>query len=370
MPATSEIGSPENQLSIPSRVVVARTRQVFQLDPLQDPRWKALVAKHPDASVFHQLEWLRALNSCYGYAPVALTFSPPGCPLENGLLFCDIRSSLTGNRLVSLPFSDHCEPLINDPDELDAFVSDLAQRVDTNRWKYFELRPVLHALDDKKNLGISQNYYFHSLDLRPSEEALFKRFHKDSVQRKIRRAEREALRYEEGASETLLQHFYRLMIMTRRRQGLPPQPLKWFRALLACMGKKAQIRVAFKGETPVASIFTLTTKKSLVYKYGCSDSRFSAFGGTQLLFWNAIQQAKVEGLGELDMGRSEIGNTGLVTFKEHWGAERSAVNYWRYPLQAATSNPEHLIRYAKKLISIAPDQALVMLCNLLYRHVG
>jgi CelD/BcsL family acetyltransferase involved in cellulose biosynthesis len=343
---------------------------VFEIDPLQDPRWKSLANSHPDASVFHQVEWLQALKLCYGYVPVALTLSPPGSPVENGLLVCEIRSRLTGNRLVSIPFSDHCEPLISDPEALELFVATLAERVEKNRWEYFELRPILQNPSTQKRFGVSQNYYFHRLDLRPSEQALFKKFHKDSVQRKIRRAEREDLRYEEGTSETLLQHFYKLMIMTRRRHGLPPQPLNWFRSLVLCMGENAQIRVTFKDETPVASILTLTTRRTLVYKYGCSDSRFSSLGGTALLFWNAIQQAKANGIQELDMGRSEIDNTGLITFKEHWGAERSAVNYWRYPLQSAFSNPARLIKYAKQLISITPDKPLVMLGNLLYRHIG
>ena len=136
------------------------------------------------------------------------------------------------------------------------------------------------------------------------------------------------------------------------------------------MGRNVQIRIALKAETPVASILTLTTKRSLVYKYGCSDSRFSNLGGTHLLFWNAIRQAKANGIEELDMGRSDRANTGLITFKERWGATRSAVNYWRYPPKSASENPERLIRYAKKLISVAPDQALVILGNLLYRHVG
>ena len=371
-PTTYEVSfhSRDKQCSSSLRPVTGRPRRVFELNPLLDPRWKTFVDSHPDASVFHQVEWLQALEACYGYAAVALTLNPPGSPLENGLVLCEVRSRLTGNRLVSIPFSDHCEPLINDPEELELFVENLAERVEKSGWKYFELRPILHTPEDKTNLGISQNYYFHRLDLRPSEQTLFKAFHKDSVQRKIRRAERESLRYEEGTSETLLQHFYKLMIATRRRQGLPPQPLSWFRSLVTSMGSNAQIRVALKAETPVASILTLTTRRSLVYKYGCSDGRFSNLGGTPLLFWNAIQQAKANGLEELDMGRSDIANTGLMTFKEHWGAKRSAVNYWRYPLKSASSNPERLIRYAKKLISVAPDQALILLGNLLYRHVG
>jgi hypothetical protein len=369
MPATYELSVQEDCLPTSYDRASSGTNPVFEIDPLQDPRWRAFVGSHPNASVFHQVEWLQALRSCYGYVPSALTLTPPESALENGLVYCRVQSKLTGSRIVSLPFSDHCEPLINTPEELSAFTAHLAGSIEKNGWKYFELRPIFHTPDDQSDLGASQKYYLHRLDLLPSEQTLFKKFHKDCIQRKIRRAER-GLRYEEGTSESLLQKFYKLMIMTRRRQGVPPQPLKWFRSLIASMGKNAQIWVAFKGETPVSSIFTLTTKKTLVYKYGCSDLRFSKLGGNALLFWNAIQRAKAAGLEELDMGRSDIANTGLITFKEHWGAERSPVNYWRYPYRAAFSNPERFIKYVKNAISIAPDRALTLLGNLLYRHVG
>ena len=343
---------------------------IFEIDPLQDPRWKAFTDHRPDASVFHRVEWLQALKACYGYTPLALSSSPPDGPLANALLLCEVRSLLTGNRYVSLPFSDHCEPLVSHPEEIDLLVANLADTVDQRRWKYLEIRPLLRSPGSQKRLGLSNTYHFHRLDLRHSEEVLFKRFHKDSVQRKIRRAERESLRYEEGASETLLTRFYKLLIMTRRRHGLPPQPLKWFRSLIAFMGQNLKIRVALKGEIPVASILTICDKKTMVYKYGCSDARFNNLGGTALLFWNAIREARANGIEELDMGRSDTDNSGLVVFKEHWGAERSVLNYWRYPAQAAASKPESAIKYTKQLISIAPDVSLAMLGDLLYRHIG
>ncbi len=344
--------------------------RVFEIDPLQDPRWRPFIEGHPYSSVFHRPEWLAALKSCYGYVPLALTSSPLGSPLENGIVYCEVRSPLTGNRLVSLPFSDHCEPLASDAEELDVLLAGLRKKVGDGGWKYFELRPVFHKPNGVSDKGVSQSYYFHRLDLHPSAQSLFKEFHKDCVQRKVRRAERESLRSEEGSSEVLLKHFYNLLIMTRRRQSLPPQPLKWFRSLIASLGNKLKIRVAFKGEIPVASILTISDKKTLVYKYGCSDGRFNNLGGTALLFWNAIQDAKANGIEELDMGRSDTDAQGLITFKEHWGAERSTVNYWRYPAQAAASRPQSLIKYAKKIISIVPDGSLVMVGNLLYRHIG
>lgn len=345
-------------------------KKVFEIDPLQDPRWQEFVEWHPNSSAFHRVEWLRALRSCYRYTPLALTLTPPGSPLENGLLLCEVQSLLTGNRLVSLPFSDHCEPLVGHAEELDALLGAAAEKIDGKRWKYFEMRPIFHPPGSRTGMAVSETFYFHRLDLRPSEQALFKRFHKDSVQRKIRRAEREGLRCEEGLSDKLMGEFYKLLVVTRRRQGLPPQPVKWFQSLIACMGSSVKIRVAFKGEIPVTGILTISHKRTIIYKYGCSDSRFNNLGGMALLFWNAIREAKANGMEDLDMGRTGTENTGLATFKERWGAERSTVNYWRYPIRAAESKSASLIKYASRLVPLAPNASLKVLGRLLYRHIG
>jgi CelD/BcsL family acetyltransferase involved in cellulose biosynthesis len=343
---------------------------VFQIDPLRDPRWKTLIEWHPDASIFHRVGWLEALKSSYGYTPFALTTSAPGSPLMDGLPLCKIRSPLTGRRLVSVPFSDHCQPLVSDPQALNAFIHTLTEHITTIRQKYFEIRPIIYVGGEGAGLAISNTYHLHRLDLRPPLELLFKQFDKSSVQRKIRRAERESLRYEEGSSEELLNFFYKLMIITRRRLGLPPQPLKWFRALISFLGPDLKIRVAFKDDTAIAGILTIAYKKTLVYKYGCSDMRYSNLGGNALVFWHAIQDAKALGMEELDMGRSDLENEGLAVFKEHWGAQRGTLSYWRYPAQAAKPGPERLIKYGKRLVSMAPDASLVTLSNLFYRHIG
>ncbi len=103
------------------------------------------------------------------------------------------------------------------------------------------------------------------------------------MQRKIRRAEREELKYEDGNSEALLRKFYRLLVTTRRRQYLPPQPLAWFRGLVAAFGSDLKIRIASKGDVPVAGILTLSNQRCVVYKYGGSIASLNKFGGNAVL---------------------------------------------------------------------------------------
>ncbi len=302
-----------------------------------------------------------------------MTTCAPDRELANAIVFCRVSSWLTGRRLVSLPFSDHCQPLVSGPEELSALFEGLRQAQVSENWKYIELRPLaalpLHQ-DSPRSFAPSRSYCFHTLDLRPSLDELMAAFHKDCVQRKIRRAERDRLSYEEGRSESLLRRFYGLQLQTRRRQKLPPQPVSWFRNLATCLGEKFTIRVASLDSTPVASIVTIVHKNRVVYKYGCSDESLSRHGGTQLLFWKMIQEAKSQGLDELDMGRSDSDNPGLIAFKDRWGACRSEITYFTYPAMTTASIHPWKAGVVRTILSHLPDAPLKLAGSLLYRHLA
>jgi len=343
---------------------------VYEINPLLDPRWEALVSSHTRSSVFHTTNWLKALQTAYGYNLVVVTTCPPNASLTNGLVLCRVNSWLTGQRFVSLPFSDHCEPLVSTSSELDDLLLHMRRYVDAGKSKYIEIRPTHCQPANRTGFARCTSYSFHSLDLRKTTQELFHKFHKDCVQRKIRRAGRENLHYEEGNSEILLQKFYDLLVITRRRQFLPPQPLSWFRQLIAKFGSDLKIRLATKAGLPVASILTLVHRKTMVYKYGCSDERFHSCGGVAFLFWNAIQDAKNNGCEQFEMGRSDVDNTGLISFKEHWGAIGTELRYWRYARQLETTGGNWEKSLLRKLVPIIPDSVLRTVGALLYKHVG
>lgn len=344
---------------------------VYQIDPLEDLRWRHFLLEHPSSSVFHTPAWLEALRRTYGYGPFVLTTCPPGRALTNGVVFCRINSRFTGRRLVSLPFSDHCEPLVDCPDDIEQLLCSAESLLEKESLKYIEMRPASACLEGKPEFRKAKGFWFHKMDLRPGLDQLFRGFHRDCVQRKVDRAEREALSYEAGRSELLLQQFYHLLLLTRRRHQLPPQPLNWFRNLVGCLGDGIKIRVASKDGRPVASILTLRHKDVLIYKYGCCDRRFNQLGGMQLLLWRTIQEAKDVGVREFDLGRSDYDNLGLVTFKDRWGSARSELSYWRYPAHRVENcRPGWSMRLGRQALAHLPDGLLSAAGQLLYKHVG
>ena len=344
---------------------------VYAIDPLRDSRWPELIVRHPNASVFHTRGWLGALQATYGYAPVAFTTSAPNERLTNAVLFCAVRSWLTGSRLVSLPFSDHCEPLVEYAEQFETLCAYTEMLRVREGWKYVEMRSANPCLEFDKEFGRANSYNLHRLDLHPSLDALHKGFHKDCIQRKISRAERESLTYEAGRSPLLLQQLYRLLQLTRSRRHLPPQPFAWFQNLVTCMGKDVCIRIASKGSQPIAGIMTLDHGKKMVYKYGGSDAKFNNLGATPMLLWRAIKDAKDAGMEELDLGRSDLDNLGLITFKKRWSAAWTTLTTWRTPAAIASPSFEHLkVRLAKAVCTRLPDSVLTLVGRFLYRHIG
>ena len=347
---------------------------IYEVDPLRDPRWQKLLGQHPQASIFHSVGWLDALHRTYGYEPVVLTTSPPESSLENGLVFCRIRSWVTGRRLVSLPFSDYCEPLCDLGEEFESLIGHLHATGIGQQWKYLELRPRQESLaDTMKKLGFSAvgKYTLHRVDLEPAAEEIFRRVDKHSVQRRVRRAERTGIVEVCGRSERLLKDFYRLMVRTRARHNLPPQPYAWFQNLVDCLGEAVELRLAYLKNVPLGAVLILHFKDTTYYKYGCSDGKFHSLGVMPFLLWRALLRAKAIGSRILDLGRTEDSQSGLIEFKNHWTPVSSWLTYWKFPAEPLrTSSQDWKLGMVKRICAYMPERLLAGAGALIYRHIG
>src|SRR5262249_36329156 len=113
---------------------------VYKIDPITDPRWQGFVQRHTPSTHFHTRVWLQGFQRTYGFQGIAYTTARSGAELEDGVVFCHADSWLTGKRLISLPFSDHCQPLVESTDTLAEMISFVhAERVRA-QCKFAEIR--------------------------------------------------------------------------------------------------------------------------------------------------------------------------------------------------------------------------------------
>src|SRR5690348_7472800 len=162
-------------------MVPIQTMTVYKIDPLLDPRWLEFLLCHPRASIFHGPQWLAALKETYGYKPVVYTTTGPGQSLQNGIVFSRVKDWLRGCRMVSLPFSDHCQPLVDSEENLQLLLAAMRQNQAQEKWKYIELRPLAPWQTDEEiesSFVRGEEFLFHALDLKPNLNTMFHSFHK------------------------------------------------------------------------------------------------------------------------------------------------------------------------------------------------
>jgi len=342
---------------------------IYKLDPLGDPRWPAFVDRHPNASVFHTSGWLEAVRRTYGYKPVVFTTSSPTHELRNGLLFCRVRSWLTGRHMVSLPFSDYCEPLC-DWSEFEVLVRYLQSALDHQDWKYLELRlrdGCLSSQPEKVGFGVKDRRLLHRVSLTSLPDDLLATWQQDLIQC----AERAGVVERVGNSERQLRDFYSLCLSSQKRQKLPIQPYKWFQNVAQCLGECLAIRTAYKDDLPVASIWTLRFRNTVYCKYGCSNATFKPLGAMPFLLSRATCEAKSSGATAFDLGRAEVGNDEAATFNNGCRLVPQTLTYWKFPGTLSDSvRFERRVKILKGLFSLMPSRLLIAAGKFLYPLIG
>ena len=168
----------------------------YQIDPTTDARWAELVDRHPKASVFHSVGWLKALQHTYGYEPMAFTTSPPTEELKNGLVFCHIDSWLTGRRLVSTALFRSLRASLRLREESNFMIRNLQSALEHHKWKYVEIRPIheeFPATGRWDQFPAREQATFCTRLICAQIRRSVPKFDKDSVQRRIQRAQRAGL---------------------------------------------------------------------------------------------------------------------------------------------------------------------------------
>jgi len=323
----------------------------------------------PGASFFHSSAWARVLAESYNYKPVYFT-AQDGDRLTALLPMMDVRSFLTGKRGVSLPFTDYCEPLM---DEAAAFKNLFTQAIQHGRkqgWKTIELRGAGEFLKDEPH---SSFFYGHTLELKQNPDALFSAF-RDSTKRNIKKAAKEKVEVKISRDMEAVKAFCDLNGLTRQQHGLPPQPFTFFKKVHEHILSRDQgfIILALYDGKPIAANVYFHFGDTLIYKYGASDKNYQNLRANNLLMWEAINWGCGNGYKSLCFGRTEPENEGLRQFKAGWGAREYEIRYFKYDLQqnAFMGEQSGTAHQYKKIFTRMPIPALKIMGKFLYRHVG
>jgi hypothetical protein len=339
-------------------------------DPLAGGEWDRLAGSHPGHTLFHLSAWARVLHNTYGHRPFYFVCSMGTHPAAL-IPLMEVRSALTGRRGICLPFSDFCAPLffVREAAVRDSVFATLSSLMRERRWKHWEVR----GSDESCSMGTPDAaFYAHTLSLLDGPDVLFERFD-PAVRRAIRKAEGSGLTVSVRRDREAMIEFYRLHVITRRRHGMPVQPLAFFlnihrEVIETGLGS---VVIAVKDSQPVAGAVFFHSGSHGLYKFGASDERYSSLRANNLVMWTGIQSLCAGGFETLALGRTAMDHEGLRRYKLGWKTSESVVSYHRS--QSGTlgrdSQPGAAFKASTAVISRLPLSVNRLLGRLLYPHL-
>jgi hypothetical protein len=347
------------------------SEMLVELNPLEDPRWDELVIGHPEGTIYHHSAWHQVLCETYGYTPLYLGQTIPGGNKIFGIFsFMLVNSILTGKRVVSLPFTTYCNPLM--PEEMLEEAVHFAFKRFSNV-DYVELKLVEKVPGGGGQLGVESRFVTHILSLGGGIDDLFRSFHPTSIRQRVRRAERTGLAVRMAKTDSDLRQFYEFYALMRRKNGIPPQPYSFFANMRRILASKDLLEIPvieFQGRVIAAAIL-LKFNSTWHLEYSNSDPLFLKESPNQLLIWKCIEMAHRAGAKSFDFGRTALSHQSLLEFKDRWQAQRRGIRYHYFPLNTKgnhlnSRSDGFLVRLNKRL----PLALLKWEGRLLYRHMA
>ncbi len=336
---------------------------------LDDPRWASLVGETNEATPFHHPAWAQVLAQTYGYSSFAIAVpGDDGC-LAAGAPFLEVRSLSRRRRWISLPFTDECPLLASSANSRSRLIGALGLTHERLRAPGLEVRSTV----DGFGWRMAADAVTHELDLGAGLDGVRAGFSRSQVTRNIARAQREGVVVRHGIGDRDLDAFYQLHTRTRRRQGVPVQPRRFFELLWSGLVESGLAYVLLAdggGREAIAGALFLRSGATSVYKFGASDVDSWRLRPNHLIFWTAIQHACECGDRRLDFGRTDLGNGGLRAFKSGWGAKERPLIYSTLAPGAAAAG----VGRASRALSVAIRKGPEWICRgtgeALYRYAA
>lgn len=340
------------------------------IDPIADPAWLGFLERCPRAEVFHHPRWLELLRAQYGYGIHACCVAD-GDRIVAGLPIARIESRLTGRRLVALPFSDLCSPVVAEGADAGPALAALAGALAEERERT-GLELTIHAeLDGIPGAHVQHGFFRHLLPLAADPAEVERGFSKSQIKRGIKKAVREGLVAERRTDTAALDAFYALHMPTRKKLGVPTQPKRFVRRFAGLFeAGLGFVELVKDGERPIAAAVFLTYNGTVTYKYGASDVSALGKRPNNLLFSEVIRQACGEGFHTLDFGRTDMDNEGLRAFKRSWGASEVELSYTYLTDEPPSTEVPLRNRIMTATIQHSPAGVSRLVGETLYRHFG
>jgi hypothetical protein len=354
--------------------------KVITIDPIQDPRWDEFVQEHPYGWICHLSGWKHLLEKSFKHMKghYLAVVDDGNSNILAALPLFEVKSWLTGNRIVSIPFATLSDPLVSTREDMEKLLVaaiDLSNKLNTS---YIEIRTIYADTTVLNEQFAGDLFYkYHYLQIDAELEEIRKKFHYKAVRYEINKAQKSGLTLRTANTESDLYGFYDLYIKTRKRLGLPPHPFLFLETLWKTFFPLNMIEILFAmfEDKIVGAQIYFKFKDHVSMEYEVWERGLKNMSPNHYLIWEAIKKAHAQGYRIFDFGRTSPENIALMNFKRRWGTQIVDLPQFFYPREAhLTKGYYHdksmAHRLMGKICRNSPDFAFKLIGNFCYHHLG
>jgi len=302
------------------------------IDAGDEARWDDFVARCAEATFFHRSAWKRVIETCFGHRTHYL-LAERGSSIVGVLPLAEVKSFLFGHALVSLPFCAYGGAVVSDADAvpaLHAAAGDLGRKLGVD---HLELRNRTIRQPDWPRQDLYVTFRAPMLADADANLAAIPRKQRAMVRKGI--AARLSSRIDADVDT-----FFSLYADNMHRQGTPPLPKRYFRALREAFGADCEVLTVLAPDgKALSSVLSFYFRDEVLPYYAGDLAAARDSAANDFKYWELMRRGCERGVRVFDYGRSKRG-TGAFDFKKHWGFEPTPLAY-EYCLYRAERIPEH-----------------------------
>ena len=284
--------------------------------PADDEAITAYVTAHPHATVFHRLEWGRAVAK--GCGQVAHVLVAADDVITGILPLTEIHSPLFGRALAASGFAVGGGILCDDERTGELLAAESLTMAARLSCPGVELRggylPEGWERDGATYLGFVR-------ELAADDEAELL-----AIPRKQRAEVRKALGFGLTVDRGDRDAHYHVYATSVRNLGTPVFPKSLFGQVLDAFGSDADILTVRKEGEPLASVLSLYHRGVVMPYWGGGTAAARTWRANDMMYFALMRDAHKRGCTAFDFGRSKAG-TGAAAFKHNWGFEAQPLVY-------------------------------------------
>lgn len=346
--------------------VFAPSSMRMAIEPLAEilAEWERLAARDPEAVFYQREPWLSTIARVYGLEFRAATLRDRAGELAAACLFARSRNPF-GRRWTSLPCADAAPPLAVDEEARNRLLVSIAGSEFARG--LLEVRGYA-APEPWKTANCFADW---RLDLDRPLNAI-QRSMAQNFRRQLNRGHERQFTIEADRTLNGLRRFYRLMLETRRRLGVPAQPWRFFRTVFDAMRASGNLEVWMisQGGRTVSAMVLLKDGDALHYKWSARSEPTPTGASHRLVA--AVLERYAQQYRYMGLGRTDVRNVGLNRFKKEMGAKSYPLPYSflpRIPAQVSAEVLDESRQWISRVWRRLPLPLTQLLGSVLYRYL-